>query len=233
MLCAKPLIFENEDEEFSYSMQGTGFLARYGGRYFGITSKHCLRTRTRESVRFELDETGEEFLPLKAVHLLEENNNADWDFSDLAFFEVEPNLVESANLQGHHFLDIDYFIRLDCTLKPNAILALRGYPSQFNWVDYERRVIHTQAFAVDGVFGGAAESRHCGIVKFPDLAKIDNLDGLSGSPVFQFEKNKGGFSHLFAGVLIRGSKEAGRGMFIYSSVVFKSLQLLAENAARH
>jgi hypothetical protein len=56
MLCAEPLIFENEDEEYSYSMQGTGFLAQHGGRYFGITSKHCLRTRTLESVRFELDE---------------------------------------------------------------------------------------------------------------------------------------------------------------------------------
>jgi len=233
MLCAKPLIFENEDEEFSYSMQGTGFLARFNGRYFGITAKHCLRTRTHESVRFELDEKGEDFLPLKAVHLPKDNAVADWDFSDLAVFEVEPNLVESANLKGHHFLDIDYFIGLDCVLKPDAILALRGYPSQFNWVDYERRVIHTQGFAVDGSYGGAAESRHCGIIKFPDLTKIDNLDGLSGSPVFQFEKNQGGFSYLFAGVLIRGSKEAGRGTFIYASVVFKSFQILAENAARH
>ncbi len=231
MECAKPLVFENEDEEFSYSMQGTGFLARFNGRYFGITAKHCLRTRTRESVRFELDEKGEHFLPLKAVHILEADNEAD--FSDLAFFEIEQNLVEAADLQGNQFLDIDYFIGLDCKLNPKATLALRGFPSQLNFVDYERRVIHTQGFCTDGNFGGAAESQYCGLIKFIDLEKIESLDGLSGSPVFQFEKLERGYHYLFAGVLIRGSKASGLGSFIYSSIVFRALQKLVANPANH
>lgn len=69
MNCAKPLIFENEEEDYAYSLHGTCFLARFGDRYFGITAQHCLRGRVRESVRFELDHSGREFLPMNQVHL--------------------------------------------------------------------------------------------------------------------------------------------------------------------
>lgn len=84
-------------------------------RYFGITAQHCLRTRTRESVRLELDQNRGEFLPLKQVHLVESHIEHDWDFSDLAFFEVESKLVSEVDLLSNHFLDIGYFINLPLT----------------------------------------------------------------------------------------------------------------------
>ena len=67
--CAKPLIFENEDAEFAYSMQGTLFLARFKKNLFAITAQHCLRNRTKESVRVEIHPGDPSFLPLHQCHL--------------------------------------------------------------------------------------------------------------------------------------------------------------------
>jgi len=36
MQCDKPLIFENEDEDFSFSMQGTSFLVHLGTQYYVV-----------------------------------------------------------------------------------------------------------------------------------------------------------------------------------------------------
>ena len=37
---AKPLIFENTEAEWRYSIKGTCFMARFGFRCFAITAKH-------------------------------------------------------------------------------------------------------------------------------------------------------------------------------------------------
>lgn len=141
-------------------------------------------------------------------------------------------MIPSAPLQSDHFLDISYFIRLTLTLRPSDVLALRGFPSELQNVDYDGRTIHTQAFAVDGRYVGPGESKHCGIVRFEDLEKNASLDGLSGSPVFRFEKTRTGLGFLFAGVLIQGTKTSGLGRFIHASVVFKALQLLESKSAQ-
>ena len=36
---AKPLIFENTEAEWRYSIKGTCFMARFGFRYYAITAK--------------------------------------------------------------------------------------------------------------------------------------------------------------------------------------------------
>jgi hypothetical protein len=76
-----------------------------------------------------------------------------------------PNSV-SSDLGSDHFLNIDYFASLTFRLDASATLALRGYPGDLNWVDYEKRTIHTRASAVDGYYEGPAESRHCSIIAF-------------------------------------------------------------------
>jgi hypothetical protein len=63
--------------------------------------------------------------------------------------------------------------------------------------------------------------------RFLDLSQITDLDGLSGSPVFQFEKLQGGLGYLFAGVFIRGTKLSEKGRFIHASAVFKALRMLS------
>jgi hypothetical protein len=225
MRCAKPLIFENEDEDFSYSIQGTIFLATYENRHFGITAKHALRNRTKESVRLEFNPGDKEFLPLNAMHL-PSTPVGDEDFADLAIFEVESKMVNPEIFSSGHFLDLKYFSQLPCLFYRDSVLVLKGYPSEKNSVDYERKVIHTQAFACEAAFSGPGESTHCSKISFKDLALVEDLDGMSGSPVIKFDRTAMGFAYVFAGVLIRAGRAAAAGRIINCDVVYKAMQIL-------
>jgi hypothetical protein len=225
MRCAKPLIFKNEDEAFSYSMLGTVFLGRYGTRYFGISAQHNLRNRTKESIRLEVNPGDTEFLPLNSIHLPNIPKH-DSDFCDLAFFEVDPSLLSQSVLASNHFLDLEYFSRLPCVFHADSVLIIRGYPSDLNTINYSEKIIHTQAYTTEATYTGVAESVHCGSLVFNDLSDVEDVDGMSGSPVMKFEKTHYGHTFMFAGVLIRATKSSSQGRFIKAEVVFRALQII-------
>src|SRR5258708_39776538 len=103
------------------------------------------------------------------------------DFLDLAFYEIDPDGLPLAVLRSKHFLDLDHYE--ERSLDNKNILAVVGYPTERNPVDYERSIINTQGFSADGHYDGPAEETHCSKVRFNRLAPIEDLDGLSCSPV--------------------------------------------------
>jgi hypothetical protein len=74
---------------------------------------------------------------------------------------------------------------------------------------------------------GPAEATHCSKIRFNNLDHINDMDGLSGSPVFQFKPvSENAYYETFAGVLIQGTKESKIGRFIDAPVVYKALSLI-------
>jgi hypothetical protein len=113
-------------------------------------------------------------------------------------------------------------------VRKDEILAVVGYPSELNTVDYENIDIRTQGFSADGRYAGPAEEKFCSKIRFNNLSPIKDMDGLSGSPVLAFrEIEEAIYMHHFAGVLIRGSTASGLGRFINSVVVIRALKYLA------
>jgi hypothetical protein len=221
--CAKPLMFENEEAEFRYSVHGTCFLARFKSRYFAITAKHCLNGFPFESVRIRAVPGELEFLSLKTWTVPRET---EWDLSDLAFFEIRHDRLSRTMLDSNNFLSLgDRDMR---GVRKDEILAVVGYPSELNTVDYENIDIRTQGFSADGRYAGPAEEKFCSKIRFNNLSPIKDMDGLSGSPVLAFrEIEEAIYMHHFAGVLIRGSTASGLGRFINSVVVIRALKYLA------
>src|SRR5437867_3031957 len=190
---AKPLIFENTEAEWRYSIEGTCFMARFGFRYFAIKAKHCLRNWAHSSVLGRLNPGTLELLPVKALMLSKDDGE---DFSDLAFFEIEPGLLPPAVLRSTHFLDLTHHD--ERCLSREEILAVVGYPSERNSVDYDKFVINTEGYSVDGRYDGPAEVKHCSKIRFNNLARIEDLDGLSGSPVLAFKEVwESAYTHRF------------------------------------
>ncbi len=221
--CAKPLIFENREAEWRYSMLGTCFMARFRSRYYAITAKHCLHNRANDSVRVRLNPGELKFLPVVALAPPKDNGE---DFSDFAFFQIEPDLLPPAALRSKHFLDLDH--HNERSVNNKEILAVVGYPSERNTADYDSFVINTEAFSGDGRYDGPAEGKHCSRIRFNNLAPIEDLDGLSGSPVLAFyEVREKTYTHQFAGVLIQATKKSGMGTFINSSIVIEFLKRLS------
>ena len=221
--CAKPLMFENKDAEYPLSIRGTCFLARFESRYYAITAKHCLNGFPFESVKIRIIPGELEFLSLKTLTMPRET---DWDFSDLAFFEIRHDRMSQVILGSNNFLGLDEHDGRD--VGEDEILAVVGHPWELNKIDYKNIDIHTQGFSADGRYAGPAEDRFCSIIRFNKLSPIKDMDGLSGSPVLAFrEVENAVYTHHFAGVLIRGSTTSGTGRYINSSVVIHALKHLS------
>ena len=93
--CAKPLMFEDEFENFEYSWGGTFFLGTYHGRFYAFTAKHCLAQRDRNSIRLMFDENSlieDKFLPLRRLHLAADPESGPQDYSDLAIIELNSDV---------------------------------------------------------------------------------------------------------------------------------------------
>jgi hypothetical protein len=228
--CAKPLMFENNDPDFRLSIHGTCFLAKYEFRYYAITARHCLNSFPYESIRIRINPGKLEFLTLKSLTL---PRDTDWDFSDLAFFEIRHDCLSPAVLGSKHFLCLDNHTEREADA--NEILAVVGHPSELNTIeDYGNGIVRTQGFSPDGRYAGPAEDKNCSKIRFNNLSQIKDLDGLSGSPVLAFReiRDKVYTNARFTGVLIRGSKESGMGRFINSSVVIQFLKHSSVNSER-
>jgi hypothetical protein len=217
--CAKPVMFANNDAEYPISMRGTCFLARFNSRYYAITAKHCLNGFSYESVRIRVIPGELEFLPLKTVTVPRET---DFDFSDLAFFEIQNDRLPLAVLDSNNFLSLDNYA--EHSVDEDEILVVVGHPSEINRIEYENVDIYTQGFSPDGRYAGPAEDKFCSKIRFNNLSPLQHLDGLSGAPVLAFKEiEEKVYSYRFAGVLIRATRASGMGRFINAAVVIEAL----------
>jgi len=216
-------MFENNDAKYPLSMHGTCFLARFEFRYYAITAKHCLSNFPYESVRIRITPGELEFLPLKILPLLSDNG---WDFSDLAFFEIQHDRLSPAVLNSKNFLSLDNHI--ERVVDEDEILVVVGNPSELNTIDYENVDVYTQGFSPDGRYAGPAEDKFCSKIRFNNLSPLQDLDGLSGAPVLAFKEiEEKVYTNRFAGVLIRATRASGMGRFINSAVVIQALNHLS------
>lgn len=162
------------------------------------------------------------FLPLKPVHF---PGRQGGDSSDLAIFKIRPGSVSTAQLASNTFLDLNPYRCKPFALQKSSILALVGYPAEINSISYDDYQIRTEGYSVDGRYDGPGEEIDCSKIRFNNVQKLGNIDGLSGSPILQFtptgEKT---YKHRFAGMLIRGTKASGEGRFINAPAIYRALE---------
>ncbi len=221
--CAKPLLFENEEEDYQYSLGGTCFLAKFRGSHYAITASHCLRGYPYEAVRIDHDPQDSSFLPLSCFHRIEPPTSSDTDWADVTLIEVAEKLLTEHKRNSSDWLDVDYLIQRDLSLHPGMQLAFRGFPFETGEIDYDEKSIARAGFCADASFVRQSSYYRCHIVKFNDLTQIKDVNGLSGSPLFPIVPVEGGSAYHFAGMLIRGSSALGLGYFIETSVIFRAL----------
>jgi len=214
---ARPLLFENSDASWRYSMRGSCFLCRFHSRFYAITARHCLSDFSSDAARISGPIEGTQALQFFDVREIGLPGNGQEDCSDLAFFLIEPALADQAILD-RCCLDLTY-----CSGEAalaNETLIVVGYPWEQNSVEYENLRISTKGYAIHGRYHGTADSKHCSRLSFETLGGLNNLDGLSGSPVIAFIKSgEDSYSRRFVGVLIRGSATSRQGSYVDSARV--------------
>jgi hypothetical protein len=218
---AKPLMFENGDPDFPYSMQGTCFLAKVAQRAYAITAAHCLVGRTLESVRIRMHPGVLQFMRLNPLRC---PIHWDGDREDLAIFEIQRDSFSPKDFLSRNFLSLEQLRFEPFVLDEASILAAAGYPSELNTITYESYSIMTQANSFDGRYCGPGEESGCSKIRINSLGSLSDMDGLSGSPVLRFTPlGESRYRPHFAGILTRGTSQSGLGRFINAPYVYAAL----------
>jgi hypothetical protein len=95
--CARPVLFENDDEVYKYSSGGTAFTVRFRDRLYVITAKHVLTSFSKQKkdfscwkqFRVQYYPDTADFIPITALYVIEHEDTDDTDKFDLAVFKVE------------------------------------------------------------------------------------------------------------------------------------------------
>lgn len=221
------MLFANlNDADYEYSLGGTAFVGFYNGHYYAITAKHCLNDRKPEEVRIELSAESSAFLPFERMITINNAIMPNGDCCDLAFFEIAHSKLREEELEILRLLDLSYLINYDLHLKSKvSMLALKGYPYELGNIDYDGKTIARKGYLLDGIYAGPSEDMFCSKIHFPPEVVQDH-NGLSGSPVFFFERTSAVFDYHFAGIYIRANHDGTIGQFIDSNVVFRCLRQL-------
>jgi hypothetical protein len=215
--CARPVLFANNSPEFPYSIGGTAFIVKFGGRSYVITAKHVVNLKNFEAAQFciQYRPDARDFLPLGALHLVHGADQEDSDQYDIAVREVDDSLVREelyGPYQPYSLLQMD---RLTIFSEQGAYIY-RGYPIAMREVDFDNRNIEQGAVTTRAEYVGRTRYEGIHELRLLDLGPLPSIDGLSGSPVFQVHNEEGTkySREAFAGMLIRGSIESGKMFFI-------------------
>ena len=244
--CVRPVIFENNDNCFPYYMKGTCFLINVQQIDFVVTARHVLKnqipkgldaTSLCDKLLVCYSEGSRDFIPLDTCLQIVGNNKS---YKDLLILRVASGMLD----QTHQLRmiipqidNLDLAMKSPLSVRPNAPLITRGYPTQFNYIDFEQQRIRLRATDLKGRLTGRDGKEHLLRISWdPDnVSRIKkdwedscefDLNGMSGSPVFDVE------SGYLVGVLVMGSKTIGHfidARFIYR-IISDFLQGKAMNA---
>ncbi|MBV8271098.1 MAG: hypothetical protein JO067_02375 [Cupriavidus sp.] len=226
--CARPLLFENKDATYPYSIIGTAFIVRFRGRHFIVSAAHLLRNFEAHQVRFQYHPSVGDFVPWRSWYCLDGTDRDDPDQYDLVVFAVDDAALDYSRFKGYepyNLLEIDALT----IYSQRSSYAFRGFPTSLRTTDYDLHRIETQSVVGDGKYLGPSLRMHLHVLKVNRVADIGDFDGLSGSPVFQINHVDDRYSNeAFAGMAILGTAAAGTVEFLAHGRVVSALMKITD-----
>jgi hypothetical protein len=208
--CSRPVLFQNAVATYPFSIGGTAFIVKFRNRHFVLTAKHVLNMggfRPEQfRVQYRADRKG--FLPLRSLYWLSGDDTEDTDQFDLAAWDVDENVLD-VDLFGD---DMPYELHQWDNLtifSARSHYLYRGFPTIMRALDYDALTIHQGALSSRARYVGPTPYAHIHEIVLVNDGTLRNVDGLSGSPIFQVNNEEGSrfSSEAFAGVMIRGNPE--------------------------
>lgn len=233
---SRPVIFEQEHAEFSYWGKGSSFLIANSNNYYWVTASHVLINMggRAASLRIFPSDNSKISVPFNEQYMVNKGSIHDEDYEDVFMLRIDLNEFDSSGDAPLIAQDIDQGILPAEQLEPNDELWVIGYPSESNFIDYDSCEIKNTRSVLRAVYRGRSASDHCHELIIESSIKLENYDGLSGSPVFHMkELNRNGqvaVYPLLVGMLLRGTASSGIAHFVRSSVIVNIVNLVENNA---
>ncbi|MCG4254112.1 hypothetical protein K6W37_09445 [Acetobacter senegalensis] len=237
---------------------GTCFIIRWidnsKKRYFCICAKHTLKNMmngelTSDNVHNIYVLKGNKFSPnerlddrhwvqVVAYHPLQdpkwlEEHTDEPDASDFVILETRPYSFDGISdvftvypkklgKPNDHFVSVN-----DGQL--SSILVTSGFPTINNTIDYDEERIIIQREILYGLNSEKNKSLYIGQIDFNKSTNLPkDFDGLSGSPVFSFHKNR----WKLAGMVIRGTATSKKLYFLKINIIGLALYISAITSSK-
>lgn len=229
-LCAKPVLFETRCEDAPYAGVGTCFLVKLGSELFLVTARHVVDGMSLDQLLVFPNEETEESIPFSEGFTIANRNLEDLDYSDLVLVRVHLSGLRIADQSRMHAIDLGKASDSWRTAPFDHRFVLFGYPNESREVDYDgSKIVSTQRFLV-ARFSGASPASYCYELDIEDFNGVDDLNGLSGSPVISWPHPIGNHFHPnFCGMVLRGTRASGKVHFLDAAVLSKALEIARDS----
>jgi hypothetical protein len=242
--CSRPIMFELDNPYARYGIGGSAVLGSYFGVWFLLTADHCLdyvathpTKITNEHVKMlmvPLIDGSRLFFSYTAFTNTRRQAKDILDKTDMAILRIAP--PSQAALEGLNLdvISFDCCSKLPLDIPVGTRLVMRGYPhslkneASYSDDEIDAGDIRRQGLLNSGTYiGNDPYAEACHIFKIDCLNKIpgNDLNGMSGSPVFSITQTTGNKEILdFAGLFIGRKKFLpDQGIFIDRSVFISRL----------
>jgi len=223
-------MFETGIDDAPYSGIGTCFLVKLRRHLFLVTARHVVEGMSLDQLLvFPNDET-DESIPFAEAFSVTNRNPIDLDFSDLVLVRIHLGNLMIAEQSQMHVIDLEKASDSWRNAPFDHRFVLFGYPNESRKVDYDGfKIMSTQRILV-ARFSGAIPSSYCYELDIEDFNGVDDLNGLSGSPVISWSRTIGNHFHpSFCGMVLRGTKASGKVHFLDAGVLRKALEIAKDS----
>lgn len=231
---SRPVIFEHDHSEFNYWGKGSSFLIANSKNYYWVTAAHVLVNMggCAKALRIFPSDNSKISLPFNEQYTVNKGLTDDEDYKDIFMLRIDLNDFDSSGDAPLIAQDMKQGILPAERLEPDDELWVIGYPSESNFIDYDNREIKNTRSVLRAIYRGRSISDHCHELIIDSSIKLEDYDGLSGSPVFhmkQLNRNEQAKA-LLVGMLLRGTALSGRGHFVSASIIVNIINLAENNA---
>ena len=222
---SRPVLFEQENEEYPYWGKGSSFFVSMGEQCFLVSAKHVFTNQkaSPNNIRVYPDDLARQSVPFNERVNIPDDGSDDEVFKDLYILRMDMTSFQETGDAPLHTVALKTGCTDPLLIVPGDPLLAIGFPSERRLVDFDNCKISYDRFPLPGSFSGQSTFMHCHEMTFDPSAAPSDLDGMSGGPVFHTPK--GGAPRL-AGVLIQGVASRGKATFI-SVIVLRTAILLA------
>jgi hypothetical protein len=231
---ARPVIFETGLTEAPYSTAGTAVLVGYKRALYVVTARHVVNTHPIERlVVFPADGSQ---MPLRFSEWWDVADADDRsDIDDLLILRADLSVIRPEDRRNSHLL---HLTPPDAAAwyedRHSSRFFLFGYALEGCEVDYGKQHIHTGQFLLPARYVGHSAAAPCHELQVENPVKLNDFNGLSGSPVMALPIALGTATvPSFAGLTLRGGAEASRIHFLPAEVIMAALKQAGAQATHN
>ncbi len=178
----RPILWENEDRDYPYSVGGSSIVIRIFDRLLLLTAGHCLQNKgysiNQIRVPFRLGSQAYMRIDLEARIRAKNPEQLSDDEFDVAFLRIIGPSCEAEPLEEGEYLTVEQF-------EPNPYhlpRQLSGFPTVLQRQNFESGSFGGDGITIGGIDDGPTPDAGCRFFKSIDLLNIP-ADGLSGGAV--------------------------------------------------